>query len=286
MDNEADLISGRSSSSFISARSWTSQETDAAAPGAGVDGPPPSSTSRLSQEEGSNRSSETYSDDDNIQGKSRRLLHSLKTKTKAKTSKLLKHIHHQNHSQTTVYHHDGTFEQNVLLDPAFNPKRMARRGEESSLAPETKGSKRETLRTMIHKAAHPIDAIKSTATKQTANMLSRVQHPAISHRAELDFLQSHCDLPLRGSADFPDPNTLEYKDAATKLELYRESTRVAWITSEHIQRVRVAPNGHLEFPHSSSFKDFGEDGNVLKFHWAKWIGNVRTVAEKENIPSC
>ena len=281
MDHEADSNNKRSSSSFISARSWTSQEPDATAPDAEVDDPPTSSTSRLSQDEGSSRWSETCSDDGRMQGISRRLLHNIKTRTKAKTSKILKHIHHQDHSQTAVRHSDEAPEQDVLLDPAFNPMRMAHQGEGSSLAPEAKGSKRETLRTVIHKAAHPIDAIKSTATKQTANMLSRVQHPAISHRAELEFLQSHCDLPFRGSASFPDPNTLEYKDAATKLELYRESTRVAWITSEHVRRVRVAPNGYMEFPHSSSFKEFGEDGNGLRFHWAEWIGNVRTVAQEE-----
>lgn len=199
-------------------------------------------------------------------------LRALKDKTKKKTKKLLK-LDHGNHVQEPMLHEGGIATQHITVDPAFNPSRISSR-DDSPSSREPKG-KAKPLRKVMKKVAHPVEAIKDTVMKRTAGKLSEVEHPAVSQQADIEFLDSHCNLPQElGTAAFPEVGTDEYFEMTAKLEANREKLRVAWITGGHVYRVRVVPKGFLNYPVSSSFKEFGEHGNVIEFHWVKWIGHV------------
>ncbi len=200
----------------------------------------------------------------------RAMLRSLKQKTRAKTRKLLHQD--QRHPLKHAQHEDVSAMEDIQHDPAFNPKRVS--WNEDCINKEPKRLNRRSFRSAMHKVAHPVDAIKNTATKQTASVLADVQHPAISQQSDLGFLQSQCDLNLANKDRLPDAATQDYMETTAKLEQHRESMRVAWVTSRHVQRVRVVPKGLFGFPHSSEFKEYDEAGNVVKFHWINWVGNV------------
>ncbi|KAI9884989.1 MAG: hypothetical protein M1823_003226 [Watsoniomyces obsoletus] len=199
------------------------------------------------------------------------ILRNLKRKTKAKTNKLF----HQDRLHSSKYaqrEEDHRAMEGIQHDPAFNPKSVS--WSQDGLHKKPKKLNRGSFRSVMHKVAHPVNAIKNTATKQTGSMLADVEHSAISQRSDLAFLQSQCDLNVADTDGFPGAATQDYMETTAKLERHRESMRVAWVTSRHVQRVRVVPKGLLDFPESSRFKEYDETGDMVIFHWVNWVGNL------------
>ena len=200
-------------------------------------------------------------------------LRELKQKTKTKTKRILKiggpHVHGE--------HHNGRYGdafRDLELDPAFNPKRLE--NEEESNFSDGKASKPlGPVQKVVKTIAHPKDAVKSMTTKTTAGILSTAEHPDVSQKSDYDFLQEHCAIAQgQNPADVPDLRTDEYLETTRKLESHRESKRVAWITGRHVFRVRVVPKRYLTWPDPSAFKEYSEDGTVIRYRWEKWLAYV------------
>lgn len=205
----------------------------------------------------------------------RERLQDLKKRTKLKTKRFLHLGGVDDTAQEQRYDGDhGDHGLNSESDPAFNPDLL---GEMANPGVQTGGENKglASLHKVVQTISHPRNAIKIAATKTTAGILSTAEHPHVSQRSDYEFLQEHCHL-ARGddSKDFPDSMTDEYLETTKKLEAHRESMRVAWITGAHVDRVRVARRGYLKFPDRSAFEEFDEEGNLVRYHWEKWIGYV------------
>jgi len=129
----------------------------------------------------------------------------------------------------------------------------------------------------------PKAAIKYRATRKTAWKLAK-SRPYLSQQADLDFLEAHDDL-MRAQ-DTHDAND-DNKTAARKdgdiddaehhiqdLENKRHNMRVAWVTAQHVQRVRVVDAiPPPPFPDDSFFEE-KDDCGFPAFNWGKWIAYV------------
>lgn len=72
-----------------------------------------------------------------------------------------------------------------------------------------------------------------------------------------------------------DGDVQHYRLKLERLETHRESLRIAYMTSRHIDRVRAVPKRHLEFPKREAFLNKGQDGGVVRFRWERYLGYVR-----------
>ena len=185
-------------------------------------------------------------------------------------------------NDTKVLAGDGEVLKGIRRDPAFSPsslkdiQRRSKRGSATSAAASL-GSAGSLI-------AHPVEAIKSKATRTTAGKLAKVQRPLLSKDADLDFLEAHDELDRVESTrtskhvtsdDDRDSLVEEQKEKIEQLKAQRESLRVAWTTTRFVKRVRVVPKRHLEFPERKAFvKDASEKKLWARYDWLKWIGHV------------
>ncbi|KAI9779482.1 MAG: hypothetical protein M1835_004689 [Candelina submexicana] len=207
---------------------------------------------------------------------------SLRHKTKAKTKKLLKLDHeHDTHESANeeAGEEDGILD-NVEGNPAFNPDYLVQKQPKTvgGTADKAVGSIGGAIRSAAAAVAHPRSTAKSKATRTTAGQLSKIERPYLSQEADAEFLRAHDELHRadlsRGNMEDEDAEAKAdaSKDKVGELENHRESTRVAWITSRHVYRVRVVPNLHLKYPKMSEFETNGPDGT--EHHYGKWLGHL------------
>ncbi|KAI9676426.1 MAG: hypothetical protein M1817_000583 [Caeruleum heppii] len=200
----------------------------------------------------------------------------LKRKTKARTKKLLKREDVGVADSTPVQ--DGEIRvQSIEEDPAFNPSKLVRQGRSGpgTLMEKTKGS----LHAAAYAIAHPRQNAKSQATKTTAGQLSKAEHPYLTQKADLDFLRAHTELD---EAELSPCATWEEREdrvegkrkLVDELEDRRQSLQVAWTTRRHVQRVRVVPKRHLEYPRRQAFVERDATGAYVRFQWENWIGHI------------
>lgn len=216
---------------------------------------------------------------DKLEGSSKRKrLSTLTSKTKAKTKKILKM------KSTTDDQSDSEEEGPLNMlehNPAFNPSelRKQRRFRPGKSAEKALG----TMQTVGKAFIHPKDTIKKGATRTTAGQLSKAEHPYLSQKANLDFLQAHDDLKQAESTssskqvtsdEEQEDSIVSQRDKLKKMEEHRESLRVAWVTSRHVRRVRVVPKRHINFPKDEYFVERDERGQVIRYDWFKWLGYV------------
>lgn len=167
-------------------------------------------------------------------------------------------------------------------DPAFNTRMLDQ--QESVDAKVSITKVRETFRSIATAVVHPIDSVKSKATKTTAGKLSNTQRPYLSQEADLEFLNAHHDLYRtyssrslrRGTSNGEEDSlTNDRKGKVEEMEAHRESLRVAWITSRHVSRVRVVAKRQIKFPSISYFTKGEVPWHLIQSEWLKWLGHVR-----------
>ncbi len=212
-------------------------------------------------------------------------LRDLTSRTKTRARKLFKLERLQGFNDGNRLHENGLHHA-VDGDPAFNPSMLV--NEDRSDAPGAKGKAGGILRTVGDTVANPVEAIKSKATRATAGKLSQAERPYLSPKADLRLLEAHTNL---GEAESSRPSRLdntEYKQSIAedkfrgkveKLEAHRESLRVAWITSRHVDRVRVVPRQYMNFPDRESFAERDLEGAAVRYRWENWIGHVSTAQQ-------
>lgn len=196
---------------------------------------------------------------------------SIRHKLKQKT----KHVLHK------VLPGDGVEEQPNIIsseldnNPAFNSVKFMKRPREGPTGVIAKTM--EVLKTPADAIAHPKATAKQRATKTTAGKLVK-SYPYLSQQADLDFLDAHDELQqaqnCHQNEDDADRGDAEAKQKRVDdMEERRKSMRVAWITTRHVQRVRVVDNIPPPFPADSYFEEL-DDCGYPAFNWTKWIGHV------------
>ena len=203
-------------------------------------------------------------------------LRTITLKTKAKSKKLLHMTSGSPPANEAASDHDGVL-RHIEDNPAFNPGKLG-----NPKHPVLKSTTEKTLgvfQTAATTVAHPRQATKSKFTRTTAGQLSKMHK--LDQEADLDLLDAHEDLENAESSrssghtlsDDEDVNSLaEGRRAKVEaLEAHRESTRVAWITGQ-IERVRVVPKRHLEYPQRSAFVERDGHGSVVRYQWEKLLG--------------
>lgn len=130
---------------------------------------------------------------------------------------------------------------------------------------------------------HPKKGIKGKATRSTAGRLSRIERPYLSKDMDLDLLDAHDNLSRVQSVSSSagqsprhdqDPWDHDQKGRVERLEGQRESLRAAYTTSRLVQRVRVVPKQHINFPRDEYFVKKNDQGQRTGYDWLKWIGYV------------
>ncbi|KAI9794504.1 MAG: hypothetical protein M1833_000364 [Piccolia ochrophora] len=194
-------------------------------------------------------------------------------KYKNKSKRLFKQGEVKEEHDASVAHRDRE-RTAIHSNPAFNPDILARKKEKvnaKGLANKTIDALRYTSTLLVN----PKLSLKGTATRTTASQLSRVQHPYVSHGEDVNFLKA------QGNLSHPDESTQgadtllpESDDILDELESRRERMRVAWTTSRHVNRVRVVPKEHVQYPPKSIFQETDPDGTVIRFNWSHWLGHM------------
>ena len=210
--------------------------------------------------------------------------HNLGTKTKTKTKKLLRLSDGHDPDEKDSEIDTTEVLKEVEEDPAFNPKKVTEHSTDQWTTSNGQHNKPTgTLKSIAKAIAHPKEAIKSKVTRTTASKLSSIQKPHLSQKADIEFLDAHDNLSRAQSTqasrqvssdeDGDDEETAHYRKKVEILEAHRESLRVAWTTG-HIERVRVVPKRHFEFPKKEAFIERNDRGEFIRYRWEKWLGHI------------
>lgn len=211
-------------------------------------------------------------------GLSKRMrLSNFTSRTKAKTKKLLKvdgtAVDVQSEGE------EDRFLDSLEHDPAFNPSQLVK-----SKSSDPHGTSKTTLGTIHSIAAsikHPVEAIKSKATRTTAGQLSKTERPYLSKKADLEYLEAHDNLQCAESTassrratsdDELDSVIGDHTNRILEMKKHRESLRVAWTTGRHVRRVRVVPKEHIQLPRNENLMKDNVDGGSARFDWLSWLG--------------
>ena len=179
---------------------------------------------------------------------------------------------------------DGVFDP-IEHDPAFQMSSLVKkkRFRPSKTADKTKNNIKSLGRAIVH----PVDSIKSKATRTTAGQLSKADRPFLSQDADKKYLEAHDDLKraesttssIQGTSDEEQESIVGgHREKLKEIENHREGLRVAWTTSRHVRRVRVVPKRHIGFPSFPKEDDFTEKDAPWysrRYDWLKWLGHVR-----------
>lgn len=207
-------------------------------------------------------------------------LHSLTSRTKTKAKALLK-LEKRHDRDDEGCRQDESVSEQIDKNPAFNASKAVKK-DRTSIGGAT-GKASATLNTVVEAIAHPIDAVKSKTTRTTAGMLSEAERPKPSQDSDANLLQAQIDLnqvqassSSRLDLNAPEQDSLEneLRQKVEDIEAQRQGLRVAWITSRHVDRVRVVPKRYVDYPNSEAFVERDIHGAVLRYEWLKWLGYV------------
>jgi len=238
----------------------------------------------ISEEPGVARKQDGSSDEDSINTMpgllKRKRLSNLKsiTKAKAKTKKFFK-VDDAAVEGESKPEEDGV--QNIEHDPAFHTSALVKekRFRPAKTADKTLGH----IKSLGKAVVHPVDSIKSKATRTTAGQLSKADRPYLSKKADEEYLQAHDNLKRAESTSSSKKGTSDeeqkfivgdHREKLREIEAHRESLRAAWTTSRHVRRVRVVPKRHIDFPNNDYFVERDDRGEVVGYDWLKWLGYV------------
>lgn len=210
--------------------------------------------------------------------KKRKQLKSFTKKTKERTKK----VFHVNDQVTSDNDPDVEGIKIIENDPAFDPGVLWKQQEKS---PEATGKTHEKLHSVAATILHPKQSMKNKATKVAAGKLSSAERPYLSRNADLEFLNAHKEMNQAGSsesslfnksADEANATVHDYRSKVAELEAHRESLRVAWMTSRHMNRVQVISKPRILYPDTVKFYANHGNGSHHKFDWLNWLGHVRS----------
>lgn len=214
----------------------------------------------------------------------RKRLSILKSRTKTKTKRFFK-VDGAGVDGESEPEEDGVFD-NIEHDPAFHTSALVKekRFRPGKTADKTLGH----IKSLGKAVVHPVESIKSKATRTTAGQLSKADRPYLSKTADKNYLQAHDNLKRAESTSSSKENTSDeeqqslignHRDKVREMEAHRESLRAAWTTSRHVRRVRVVPKRHVDFPDNDYFVERDEEGNYVRYDWLAWLGYVWTRQE-------
>lgn len=208
----------------------------------------------------------------------RERLSGLTSKTKEKTKKLLRV---DNSLDEQPESDDDDIFDNIEHNAAFNTSALVK---QKRLRPGKAADKTlSNIKSLGKAVVHPVDSIKSKATRTTAGQLSKADRPYLSQKADLEYLDAHDNLKRaestgsskQGTSDEEQESVIGgHRDKIRELEAHRESLRVAWTTSRHVRRVRVVPKRHINFPENEYFVERNGRGEFARYDWLKWLGYV------------
>ena len=199
--------------------------------------------------------------------------------TRRKTKQLLNIDEADSYEDTDT--DDTGISADIDHDPAFHTSAL---GKKKSFRPGKSANKTLSHIKSLGKAAvHPVDSIKSKATRTTAGQLSKAERPYLSQKEDLEYLEAHDNLaraksssPSRRATSDEDQDSIvgSHQKKIREIEAHRESLRAAWTTSRHVRRVRVVPKRHIDVPHRDCFVERDGHGQYVRFKWLEWIGLV------------
>lgn len=153
-------------------------------------------------------------------------------------------------------------------DAAFNPSKLL--GSQRVTVGSTADKLAGTLYTAAKSIVHPQDALKKKATAKVAVS----DRPYLSQQNDMDYLQAHEAL-LRAQSSNGDPDEeddIEEKQAEVDaVESARESRKVAWLTSRHVQRVRVVPKRDVLPPSAEDYYYRKPGASKDSFDWSAYL---------------
>ena len=207
-------------------------------------------------------------------------LSGIKEKAKGRMKRAL-HLDSSEDDAEQSPHEAGLEELNE--SPAFNPAKFLNRERIGQAGFSAKAI--SAVQGTAQAITNPKDAIKSRATKKTAGTLAK-SRPYRSRKADLDFLDAQDDLDrVEGSRNETEDedeaaqkkeNIDRFEEHVEELDRARLNMRVAWVTSRHVQRVRVV---HAvpppPFP-DDAFFEREDDYGFTEFNWGKWVAYVST----------
>lgn len=172
-------------------------------------------------------------------------------------------------------------------DPAFRPRKLIESQKETDNKqekleqPSASSNASAKLRSIANAIKHPKDSIKKKATKTTAAKLSSTQRPYVSESADSDLLTAHkeaCSAQASSQNVSNDGQTDTYDEdywrKFNEMKAHRESLHVAWTTKRHVNRVRVVPKRHIEYPDPNNYSERDAQGHLVSFDILKWLGHV------------
>lgn len=200
-------------------------------------------------------------------------------KTKKATKRLLG-ASERHYSQQTLVQKDDKAKSTLKDDPAFNLKHLdTEQQSEKGLAAKVQVN----LQAVAAGILHPKEGIKGKAARSTAGRVSKIDRPYVSKNMDVEFLEAHDNLSRAQSVASPGRNTSQkdadlssddYRKRVEQLEIQRESRRAAYTTSRFVQRVRVVPKRHIDFPGLETFVIENDRGERIKNDWLKWLGHM------------
>ncbi|KAF2801705.1 uncharacterized protein BDZ99DRAFT_469446 [Mytilinidion resinicola] len=75
-------------------------------------------------------------------------------------------------------------------------------------------------------------------------------------------------------AEADEDEVQKWQKAIDDIEARREMTKVAWTSGRFCHRVRVMVKPEVKFPEKSTFREFDENGELVRFQYEKWIGHL------------
>ena len=164
--------------------------------------------------------------------------------------------------------------------PAFDSSRLLNNGRLGPIGLQDRAV--ATTQATRHFISSPKAALKTRAARKTAGRLAKSQ-PFLSKEADLAFLRAHDKLhEAEGSRDSSGEvgitdgcsvDVNERLDKIEQIEATRESMKVAWVTTRHVQRVRVIDTTLPPRLEDTAFEKLDEFG-FKEFQWAKWFAYV------------
>lgn len=207
----------------------------------------------------------------------------------------------------------------LKTDPAFNPAEIAR--SKTSAITTSANAKPRVPRARAAKIAsrelathilHPRRTIIQHFQSKTAKSLSKATRPYITPQADREFLAAHDALfeakkdgekPPRKTRDRrgtkkpgkrervtdleertpPETDAEVQRRKIELMEAHRQSILVAWITSRHMNAVRVTPSHVAGFPRldDEKFIDRDANGDEINFKWYRYLGQVSMTAHPQ-----
>ena len=212
----------------------------------------------------------------------REKLRGLTRKTKAKTKKIL-HIHGEAATDGELNGDAHGVLDNIEADPAFNPGKLMK---EKPLT--VRGAAEKTtgkLHSIASMVAHPSKNVRNKALRTTADQLANAERPYLSQNAKRELVEAHDELrhaqtrSTLGQGISEEARVVLEEDSRQKIEeieKHQESLAVAYTTTRHVNRVRVVSKKLVKFPEKEAFVEEDGNGNVVRYLWLKWLGNVNS----------